>query len=195
MRVILASNSARRKEILRDMGIRYEVLPSGADETVPEGTPPDAMVEELSARKAASVAAVCGEDDVIIAADTVVAADGRIIGKPVDFDDARAILSFLSDREHAVYTGVTVRRGEEVLTSHSATAVFMRRAEDWEIEKYVQSTNPMDKAGGYGIQEFAGTFVSRIDGEYSGVVGLPMCLLSQMLRELLGEAYAELITL
>ena len=175
MNIILASNSPRRRELLGQMGIeRFHIISPDVDETVAAGLSPARIVEELSLRKA-------GAEDLIIAADTVVALDGAVLGKPRGGDEAFAMLSALSGREHHVYTGVTVLRGGRAVTEHEETAVTFRPLEPGEIRGYIATGEPMDKAGAYGIQGLGALLVSGIRGDYCNVVGLPVFRLGRIL--------------
>lgn len=184
MEIILASASPRRLEILTMAGYSCRVQPTDADETVEEGMSPAECVALLSARKAE--AAAVKTDGVIVAADTVVALDGKILGKPRDKQHAREMLRALSGRRHTVYTGVTVRQGDKAVTEVSETAVEMRRISEEELLDYVASGEPLDKAGAYGIQGRGGMLVSRIEGDYYTVMGLPLCMTSQILKNSFG---------
>ena len=182
MELILASRSPRRRELLERMGLRqFRIVVSDADETVEEGISPAEMVEELSRRKALAVAEQVGQDALIIAADTVVALDGEVLGKPVDEADAFRMLTTLSGRRHQVYSGVTVVRGGEVCTGHEVTDVTFRAMDSGEIRRYIRTGEPMDKAGAYGIQGYGALFVEGIVGDYYNVMGLPVCRLGGML--------------
>ena len=184
MNIILASNSPRRRELLGQMGLKdFQVSAPNVDETVEPGLSPDEMVEELSLRKARAAAEKAGPEDLVIAADTVVALDGKVLGKPRDREDAFAMLSALSGREHRVYTGVTVLRGEEAATGHEETTVAFRALEPGEIRGYIATGEPMDKAGAYGIQGLGALLVSGIRGDYCSVVGLPVFRLGRMLAD------------
>ena len=184
MNIILASNSPRRRELLGQMGVRdFAVLAPNVDETVEDGLSPAQMVEELSLRKARAAAGRAGADDLIIAADTVVALEGKVLGKPRDEEDAFAMLSALSGREHRVYTGVTVIRGGRAVTEHEETAVAFREIPAGEIRGYIAIGEPMDKAGAYGIQGLGALLVSGIRGDYCNVVGLPVFRLGRILSE------------
>lgn len=190
--IILASNSPRRKELLGQMGLyEFKVSAPNGDESVEEGLSPARIVEELSLRKARAAAEKAGPEDLIIAADTVVALDGAVLGKPRSGEDAFSMLSALSGREHLVYTGVTVLQGERAVTEHEETAVRFREAAPGEIRGYIATGEPMDKAGAYGIQGRGALLVSGIRGDYSNVVGLPVFRLGRMLRgfgiDLLGD--------
>ncbi len=182
MSIILASNSPRRRELLAQIGIRdFQILSPDVDETVEPGLSPARMVETLSLRKAQAAAGRAGAEDLILAADTVVALDGRVLGKPRDQEDAFAMLSALSGREHRVYTGVTVLRGGQAATEHEETAVAFRALTPEEIRDYIATGEPMDKAGAYGIQGVGALLVQGIRGDYCNVVGLPLFRLGRML--------------
>lgn len=179
--LILASASPRRHELLTAVGLAHTVLTSEADESLPAGITPAEAVEMLSARKAKAVLPLAPAGALIVAADTVVALDGEILGKPRDERDAHRMLSALSRREHHVYTGVTVTDGEKTVTAHACTAVRMREITEAEIDAYIRTGEPMDKAGAYGIQGRAALFVRGIEGDYANVVGLPLSLLGDIL--------------
>ena len=184
MSIILASQSPRRRELLAQMGVpQFEVVPALGEEIASPGLSPAQLVEVLSRQKAEEVAVQAGPDDVVIAADTVVAVDGAVLGKPRDPADAARMLSLLSGRAHTVYTGVTVRRGTFSRTAHEATQVRFRPLTQSEISAYIATGEPMDKAGAYGIQGRGCVLVEGIDGNYPNVVGLPTCLLAGMLRQ------------
>lgn len=193
MNIILASNSPRRRELLERIGIReFHIVSPDVDESVEAGLSPADMVERLSRRKARAVAGRVPAGSLVIAADTVVALDGAVLGKPRSEADAFAMLSALSGREHHVYTGVTVVRGDRALTEHEETAVAFRDVGPEEIRAYVATGEPMDKAGAYGIQERGALLVQSIRGDYCNVMGLPVFRLGRMLGEfgvdLLGSA-------
>ena len=182
MKIILASQSPRRKELLERMGIRdFETISPNVDESVFHGLPPEELVRRLSAEKAAAVAGRAGEDAIVIAADTVVALEGAVLGKPADELDAFKMLSALSGVRHQVYTGVTVCRGGEKQTAHEVTDVTFRELSEEEIEHYIATGEPMDKAGAYGIQGYGALLIQGISGDYYNVMGLPVCRLSGML--------------
>ena len=182
MDIILASNSPRRRELLEQVGITgFQVISPDVDERVEPGLSPAGMVEELSLRKARAAADKTGPDGLIIAADTVVALDGAVLGKPRDREDAFAMLSALSGREHRVYTGVSVLRGDRAVTEHEETAVCFRALAPGEIWGYIATGEPMDKAGAYGIQGVGALLVRGIRGDYCNVVGLPVFRLGRML--------------
>ena len=183
--LILASCSPRRKELLEMTGHLLEIIPSSADETTDE-TAPDKLVEELSSRKASDAAGKI-KDGIVLGADTVVSIDGTILGKPEDEQDAKRMLKMLSGRTHQVFTGVTlisVKNGktEWSETFSEKTDVTVIPLTDEEIGEYVMSREPLDKAGAYGIQGFFGKYISRIEGDYFNVVGLPLSHVYQALR-------------
>ena len=190
MKFILASKSPRRKEILGNLGLDFEIVTSDADETYEKGTDPAEVVMLLSARKAAAVKnqlAAEGRDlsdTVIIAADTVVAtAYGEILGKPADRADARRMLSLLSGSVHSVLSGITVICGGSSASASEETFVHFSHMTDEEIEWYAASGEPDDKAGAYAIQGYASMWVEKIDGCYFNVVGLPVNALKRLLAK------------
>lgn len=184
MEIILASASPRRRELLERMGVaKFSVISPDADETMEEGLPPAEQVERLSRLKAEAVAAEADADALIIAADTVVALEGTILGKPVGEEDAFRMLSALSGVRHQVYTGVTVRQNDRILTRHEVTSVDFRALEPEEVELYIATGECMDKAGAYGIQGYGALLVEGINGDYYNVMGLPVACLFQMLKE------------
>lgn len=184
MKIILASQSPRRRELLERMGLtQFEIRPARGEEAADPGLSPARLVEELSIQKAGEIAAGADPEDVIIAADTVVAVDDRVLGKPNSPEQAEEMLRALSGRAHTVYTGVTVRQGDMVRTAHEATAVVFRELTAAEIRAYVDTGEPMDKAGAYGIQGRGCVLVEGIRGDYYNVMGLPVCRLGLMLRE------------
>ena len=182
-RLILASASPRRRELLDRISVPYEVIPARGEETAPAGMPPGALVMRLAAGKAAEVARLAGPEAVVIAADTVVEVDGRILGTPGTRERAEEMLAALSGRENRVWTGVCVREGDRSLERSECTAVHFRPLSAEEIRAYAATGEPLDKAGAYGYQGLASLFVDRIEGDYFNVVGLPVCTLGLMLRE------------
>lgn len=163
------------------MGITdFEVIPARGEEIAIRAFGPDQLVEELSRRKCAEVAAGRPED-LVIAADTMVAVNNRVLGKPRTEDDAARMLATLSGRLHFVYTGVTVARGERMLTQHEMTSVRFRTLTQADIIRYIATGEPMDKAGAYGIQGYGSVLVEGISGDYYNVMGLPVCRLARML--------------
>ena len=191
MALILASQSPRRRELLGQMGLTdFIIRPALGEERADPGLSPDRLVEALSAHKGLEVAARSDPGDLVIAADTVVAVDGQVLGKPRDRADALRMLAALSGRAHTVYTGVTLCRDGEVLTQHEATQVRFRTLTPAEMEAYVDTGEPMDKAGAYGIQGYGALLVEGIEGDYSNVVGLPVCRLGRMLARFGVDALA-----
>ena len=186
MEYVLASASPRRRELLpRILGdTPFRVQPAVGEEPEGTGLSPAETVRRIAAAKAEEVSALCGKDDVIIAADTLVFLDDMPLGKPRDSEHAANMLRALSGRSNTVWSGIAVRKGETLLTAAEATEVFFRRLEEDEIAAYVASGEPLDKAGAYGIQGGASVMISGISGDYYNAVGLPLCRLWQMLREL-----------
>lgn len=184
MAIILASQSPRRRQLLEQMGFTdFIVRPAQGEELADPNLDPGGLVEALSRQKALEISASADPEDLIIAADTVVAVDGQVLGKPHSIQQAREMLSALSGREHTVYTGVTVCRGGQILTQHEATAVRFRPLTAQEIDAYIATGEPMDKAGSYGIQGRGALLVEGISGDYFNVVGLPVCRLGRMLTQ------------
>ncbi len=182
-KLILASASPRRREILGSAGYIFDIISPDADE-VSGGLSPDELTIENSKRKAA--AAIKETSGVIICADTVVALGNTILGKPGNRENARRMLSSLSGKSHSVITGYTVTDGKTSVSGYVETIVTMRDIHDDEMDAYIDVCAPFDKAGAYGIQEAAGMFVSKIDGDYYNVVGLPLSKISEILRESFG---------
>ena len=191
MAMILASQSPRRRELLGQMGFSFTVRPAKGEELHHPELTPAQLVEELARQKALEVSAEAEADDVVVAADTVVAIDGKVLGKPHDKVHAAQMLSALSGREHTVYTGVAVKRGETLLVEHEATQVRFRPLTEREIDLYIQTGEPMDKAGSYGIQGYGALLVEGIRGDYFNVVGLPICRLGRMLAQVGEDALAQ----
>ncbi len=182
-RIVLASASPRRAELLKKIGIDdFVVRPTDTDEVPPKGISPKEIAKTLSFKKAEAVAAFSKPLDIVIAADTIVICDGKILGKPTDDEDAFKILSMLSGRAHEVITGVCVRRGDVILTHAECTKVVFRRLSQSEIQSYIGSSEGVDKAGSYGVQGLGAILVSRIEGDFYNVVGLPLCALASMLE-------------
>lgn len=181
MKIILASQSPRRRELLELMGLEFEVRVADIDETMDTRREPAAEVARVSAAKALAIET--DPDTVVIAADTIVVCQGKILGKPHSEAQARDMLTLLSGREHQVMTGFTVRRAERVVTHTEVSRIHFRALSPVEIEAYIQTGEPMDKAGAYGIQGKAAMFVSRLEGDYYNVMGLPVCALAGCLRD------------
>lgn len=195
-RIILASASPRRRELLAQIGMEFEVMVSNVEERV-TATLPGEIVQELSEQKASAVLAMPqakeGETEVstlVIGADTIVACDNKILGKPADEEDAKRMLRLLSGRTHEVYTGVTMLFSPQSLaggpvrrhTFFECTKVCFAPMTEAEIDEYVATKDPMDKAGAYGIQGFCARYIKGIEGDYNNVVGLPVGRLYQELK-------------
>ena len=184
-RVILASASPRRRMLLEQAGLEFEILVSEASEDI-SGKSPEDTVKELSRRKADSIDALADGDCIILAADTVVACDCVILGKPHDEEDAVRMLRMLQGRTHQVYTGVTILEGgksrRKADTFAVCTNVTMYEASDMEIKHYIESGEPADKAGAYAIQGKGFYFVKEIHGDYNNVVGLPTLAIREIVR-------------
>lgn len=185
MDIILASQSPRRRELLERMGVRdFRIVTPDIDEHMDRDLPPQELVGRISLEKALAVQEQEGNSAIIIAADTVVALDGAVLGKPADELEAFKMLSTLSGCRHQVYTGVTVLRGEERYTVSEETTVTFRELSAEEIDRYIATGEPMDKAGAYGIQGYGALLVEGIQGDYYNVMGLPVCRLGCLLRQL-----------
>lgn len=175
--LVLASASPRRLMLLQErLGLAVQVIPADIDESPRHGESPSALVQRLARRKVSAVEVEA--DDLVVAADTVVIADGEVMGKPESHDKARLMLQGLSGREHSVLTGVAVKLGAKGASGVERTKVRFRRLSPSEIQTYVDTGDPMDKAGAYGIQGMAGMFVEHIEGTETGVIGLPLGRLS-----------------
>ena len=185
MRVILASQSPRRRELLGLFRFPFEIQVADIDEAMDPSLPPYDEVARVSAAKAAAIGAQA--DGVIIAADTIVVCDGKVLGKPHSQEEAVQMLQLLSGRDHQVMTGVTVLRGEKRRTVTEVTDIHFRELSTAEILAYVATGEPMDKAGSYGIQGGAALFAEKLSGDYYNVMGLPVCRLWQILRQIAPE--------
>ena len=189
MQVILASQSPRSKAMMGLFHIPFTVRVSDADESMDPKLSPAEAVGLVSRRKAEAVTRE--GDDLVIAADTIVVCGGEILGKPKDTEDAYRMLRLLSGRDHQVMTGMTLLRGEICRTVTEITDIHFRELSDREIHAYIRTGEPMDKAGSYGIQGGAALFAQHLVGDYYNVMGLPVCRLSQLLRELIPEIMEE----
>ena len=193
MRYILASKSPRRREILENIGLKFDIVTADTDESCDEQDPAK-LCEILAIRKGEAVYNKLLEngqncsDTLIISSDTVVAVNGEILGKPKDKDDARRMISLLSGRTHSVLSGVSIIRNGACHVSHSETFVTFEDIKEDELEAYISGNDPYDKAGGYGIQGHAGLWVTGISGCYFGVVGLPVNILNNLHRECTGRS-------
>ena len=179
--LILASQSPRRKELLGKLNIPFAVRVADIDEAMDPAGLPETEVARVSQKKALAVERT--PEDVVIAADTIVVLEGRVLGKPRSPEDAAGMLADLSGRDHQVMTGVTVVCGDRLLTHTEVTDIHFRDLTPKEIARYVASGEPMDKAGSYGIQGGAALFVDGMHGDYYNVMGLPVCRLWQMLGQ------------
>lgn len=198
MRIALASASPRRQELLRQIGLRFDILPGEVDESVPEGMTPMEVCRALAVRKARAAARrwrLGDGEGLVLAADTIVVLGEEVLGKPADPPEAEAMLSRLAGRTHRVFTGVAVGRlsgrGEgldgpggfdELDVAHEETKVWMRALTPAQIAAYVRSGEPLDKAGAYGVQGLGAVLVERLEGCYYNVVGLPLSRVCRMLE-------------
>jgi len=190
VRVVLASQSPRRRDLLALVGVAHEVRPADVDESVRPGEAPDAYVRRLAGEKARAVADALGDPGAaVVAADTTVVVDGEILGKPADAAEARAMVRRLAGRAHEVFTGMAVVRGPRLADAVERVGVTFRPLGDDEIAAYVATGEPMDKAGAYGIQGFGATIVERVDGDYFAVMGLSLRRTVALLGEV-GVRYA-----
>ena len=178
--LILASQSPRRRELLKLITSEFQAVCADVDETLPQNISPQEAVLYLSKIKAQPFR---NNEDTVIGADTVVCIDGKILGKPQDIDEARAMLNLLSGKTHQVFTGVTVLKGEKECSFFVQTDVTFFALSENEIERYLQTGEPMDKAGAYGIQGYGALLVEKINGDYFNVVGLPVSKLHQVLND------------
>jgi septum formation protein len=182
-RLILASSSPRRRELLTQIGMEFEVLPAHIDETRREGEEPAAYVRRLALEKAEAIHAIHSEA-FVLGADTTVEIDGLALEKPTGRPDAEHMLRVLSGRTHHVHTAVAVLSPQGGRTHLETTAVTFGAISDTELQHYLDSGEPYDKAGAYGIQGYAARWIPRIDGDYFNVMGLPLAATVRLLREL-----------
>ena len=190
-RLILASNSPRRSVLLKSLGYHFDIVPPGIVEGIHDNILPTELVQKLAFLKASDVAGrVC--DAVIVSADTIIAHEKGILGKPKDVSDARRILSILSNSEHDVISGVCVMASpsRKKMLRIERTHIKMKNIKDEEIDRYILTGEPMDKAGAYAIQGEGGKFIEKIDGSYSNAVGLPLELLQEMLSHFMNDENA-----
>ena len=180
MNLILASQSPRRRELLGLTGLDFTVRVADIDETMDAGKAPFDEVARVSRLKALAVDRAPG--DVVIAADTIVVCEGKVLGKPRDEEDAFRMLSLLSGRDHEVMTGMTLLQDDEIVTHTEVTKIHFRKLHPGEIRAYIATGEPMDKAGAYGIQGGAALFCTDMVGDYYNVMGLPVCALTIILR-------------
>ena len=180
--IILASASPRRKEILELADLKFDVMPSDAQEITTK-TAPNEVVMELASIKAKDIYKKSEKQSMIVGADTVVAYQGQILGKPTDEADAKRMLTMLSGQTHEVYTGVCVIEDGKTKTFYEETKVTFYEISEDEIERYIETGEPMDKAGSYGIQGKAAVFIKGIEGDYYNVVGFPIARFLQEIRK------------
>ncbi|MFW6090039.1 MAG: Maf family protein [Gemmatimonadota bacterium] len=180
-RLVLASGSPRRRDILTALGLSFDMRPPDVDETLHAGEDAAAAARRLAERKATAVEA--GPDELVVAADTIVVLDGELLGKPSGPDDAATMLGRLADRSHEVVTGLALRAGAETRSAAARTTVTFRALDRAEIAAYVATGEPLDKAGAYGIQGFGSALVERIEGDFFNVMGLPVPALLALLYD------------
>jgi septum formation protein len=187
-KIILASSSPRRKELIQRLGLPVEVVQNAVDETVDENLPPHVVVQTLAKRKMIAAWEKIGakKDCIIISGDTIVVHNGDILGKPCDAGEAFRMLKRLQGETHTVYSGVASMHAEtgKKIIDYRAVKVTMKPLSDRQIQRYIATGEPMDKAGAYGIQGLGATLIEKIEGDYFAVVGLPLALLSDMLSTL-----------
>ena len=182
-KIVLASGSPRRQELLGRMGITdFTVRVPEVEESYPAGLSPEETVCYISREKSDAARLLCDENELIITADTMVFLDDKRLGKPKDEAQALEMLTALAGRRHTVCTGVTVRRGNVILTRTQSTDVYFRPATERELRAYIRTGEPMDKAGAYGVQGKGSLLVRRIDGDFFNVMGLPVEMLAEMLK-------------
>jgi septum formation protein len=187
MRLVLASSSPRRAELLRAAGFAFETVVANVDERARSGETPSAYVRRLAAEKSAAVRAALTADAIVLGADTTVVVDGDTLGKPRDDEDSAAMLRRLSGRRHEVMTGISVRQGAHELGSVETTSVWFAALTKEDIAWYVASGEGRDKAGAYAIQGLASRFIPRIEGSYANVVGLPVAAITELVRSILAS--------
>lgn len=182
-KILLASGSPRRKELLARMGVDFDIKPCDLDETYDESLNPIEVVEYLAKLKAEYINNTV-EDYVVIGSDTIVSIDEHILGKPKDKDDAYNMIKKLSDNWHEVITGICIFNGEEYLLEHEITRVHFVKMSEEEIQNYISLDEPYDKAGGYGVQGIAGMYIDSIEGDYYNIMGFPMAKVLNMLKRM-----------
>jgi septum formation protein len=180
--LVLASASPRRADLLRGIGLRFDIEPADVDETRHDDEPAMEYVERVARDKATRVV-TRRHDALVIAADTCVALDHDVLGKPVDADEARKMLALLSGREHLVHTGVAIAHGNRIESDVATTTVYFNELDDATVDWYLATGEAYDKAGGYAMQGYGGVFVLAVDGSPSNVVGLPLHLLGALARD------------
>ncbi len=197
MQLILGSASPRRREILSNIHIPHTVRTADVDESISAPLSPRDTVVTLAERKLHAVLALLSEEEkqnsIVLCADTVVALDGTVYGKPADHADAVRMLSSMSGRAHSVFTGYALCYRGKTVSDAEETRVAFRALENREIESYIALEPPYDKAGAYGIQELAGLFVERIEGDYQNIVGLPVSAIAHVCKTAFGISFFDLI--
>ncbi len=191
MRLILASQSPRRRELLGFFRIPFTVRVADIDETMTPGASAYSEVARVSHLKALAIDRE--PEDVVVAADTIVVCQGKILGKPRTKEEAADMLRLLSGRDHQVMTGMTVLKGDDAVVCTEVTDLHFRELSQGEIDAYVATGEPMDKAGAYGIQGGAALFCPRMEGDYYNVMGLPVCRLAEILRQLAPELMGDML--
>ena len=186
MKIILASGSPRRKELLEKIGLKFEVIPSNYEERLPDDIFTYEKIENLALNKAKEVANRIHEDAIIISADTVVVLDGKILGKPHSKEQAREMISALSGKTHEVITSIAMinTKTNKTLIKSTSTKVTFRPVESKEIEEYINTDEPYDKAGAYAAQGLAAIFIEKIEGCFNNVVGISVFEVNRMLKEI-----------
>lgn len=182
---VLASQSPRRRELLQTLGLDFRIVVDNSSEKADFGLPPSEIVKKLALQKAQNVSVYCKPEEIILAADTMVVFCDSVFGKPSDEQEARKMLSRLSGNTHEVYTGFCIMntKSGRVYTDFECTQVTFMSLSDEEIENYIRTGEPMDKAGAYGIQGMGALFIEKINGDYFNVMGLPLCKLGKALKE------------
>ena len=187
MRIVLASKSPRRRELLGKIVDRFEIITAETDETLPANVHPSSGVEILAVRKGEAVRSIVGDEAMVISSDSLVEIDGTPLGKPVSEDDAAKMLCMLSARGHNVHTGVAIHYKGRVYSGTHTSRVYFREISDSEIRDYIATGEPMDKAGSYGIQGEGGKFVDVFDGEFDSIMGLSVTLTKELMDKALED--------
>jgi len=179
-KIILASNSPRRKKILGEAGYKFNIVPSNVSEDIYENNP-HKFTQELSKRKAKAIAAKFS-DVIVIAADTMVVMDNKLFGKPSDFTEAFSMLSTFSGKKHKVVTGITIIKNGEVITDSDEGTIKLKILTKAQIIEFINNTNPYDKAGGYSVEDLPKDYIDKIEGEVSTILGLPLHIVNRHLE-------------
>ena len=192
MKIILASASSRRKDILNNLGLEFEVYPADVDEDIDHTLSPEIICETLSKRKAEYVSDKCSANDIVIGSDTIVHLNGKILEKPKSREEAFNMLKSLSGNVHQVYSGISVCYKGVTVTGHDLSEVVFRELTDDEIDFYIEYFPPYDKAGSYGIQDYASLFVEKTNGDYLSIIGFPLFKTEQLLYKNFGIKITDL---